>query len=53
MRDFSDELAAARKRIDEAHVYLRIDAQRARLAELEDEAGRPDLWDDPDARRAG
>jgi len=51
MRDFSEELAAARKRIDEAHVYLRIDAQQARLAELEVEAGRPDLWDDPDAAR--
>ncbi|MGZ4676540.1 MAG: peptide chain release factor 2 [Acidimicrobiia bacterium] len=51
MRDFSDELGAARKRIDEARAYLRIEAQQARLGELETEAARPDLWDDPDAAR--
>ena len=51
MRDFSDDLASARKRIDEARTYLRIDAQQARFGELEAEAARPDLWDDPDAAR--
>ena len=51
MRDFSDELGAARKRIDEARVYLKIDVQTARLGELEADAARPDLWDDPDAAR--
>jgi peptide chain release factor 2 len=51
MRDFSDELTAARKRVDEARVYLRIAAQEERAAVLEQEAAKPDLWDDPDAAR--
>jgi peptide chain release factor 2 len=51
MRDFTDELSAARKRIDEARAYLRIDAQQARFGELEAEAAQPDLWDDPEAAR--
>lgn len=51
MRDFSDDLASARKRIDEARAYLRIDAQEARFGELEAEAAKPDLWDDPEAAR--
>lgn len=51
MRDFSEVLGATRKRIDEARAYLRVDAQRARVAELEQAAARPDLWDDPDAAR--
>ena len=51
MRDFTDDLAEARKRVDDAEGYLRLDAGRARVAELEVEAGRPDLWDDPDAAR--
>jgi peptide chain release factor 2 len=46
MRDFSDDLKAVRARIDEANVYLKIDANRARLQELEAEVARPDLWDD-------
>jgi peptide chain release factor 2 len=51
VRDFSDDLGAARKRVDEARVYLRIDTQRARLTELEAAAARPDLWDDQEAAR--
>ena len=51
MRDFTDDLNAVRKRVDEARAYLRIDDQRARLTELEADAARPDLWDDPDAAR--
>jgi peptide chain release factor 2 len=51
MRDFSDELSAVRKRVDEARAYLRIDTQRARLVELEERAARPDLWDDQEAAR--
>ena len=51
MRDFTDDLAEARKRVDDAEGYLRLDAGRARVAALEVEAGRPDLWDDPDAAR--
>jgi peptide chain release factor 2 len=51
MRDFTDDLSALRKRVDEAHAYLQIDAQRERLAELEAEASKPGLWDDPDEAR--
>ena len=29
MRDFSDDIAALRRRVDEAHEYLRIDELRA------------------------
>ncbi|MDZ7675281.1 MAG: peptide chain release factor 2 [Acidimicrobiales bacterium] len=46
MRDFTDDLRELRRRVDEAHTYLRIDELRARLPQLETEAGRPDLWDD-------
>ena len=35
-----------RKRLDEAAHYLRLDASRTRLAELEAELSRPDLWAD-------
>jgi peptide chain release factor 2 len=51
MRDFSDDLGALQKRIDEARTYLKIDEQRTKLGELEAQASRPDLWDDPDAAR--
>jgi peptide chain release factor 2 len=52
VRDFSDDLHARRARLNEAAAYLTIDAKRARLAELEAEVGRVDLWDDPDHARA-
>jgi peptide chain release factor 2 len=48
MRDFTDELRALRDRVTEAHRYLQIDANRARLAELEVAIAAPDLWDDQD-----
>ena len=51
MRDFSDDLADLRARVQDAHTYLRIDEARRRLRELEEEAARPDLWDDQDAAR--
>ncbi|MEP6624023.1 MAG: peptide chain release factor 2 [Acidimicrobiia bacterium] len=51
MRDFSDDLGAVRKRVDEARAYLRIADQRDRLSELETQAADPGLWDDPDAAR--
>ena len=35
----------------DARAYLRVDAAEARLAELEQAASKPDLWDDPDAAR--
>ncbi|MFZ4584908.1 MAG: peptide chain release factor 2 [Acidimicrobiia bacterium] len=51
MRDFTDDLRALSRRADEAAGYLRIDESRERLAELEAEAARPDLWDDPEVAR--
>src|SRR4051794_28378586 len=48
MRDSTDQLAELRRRLGEAHGYLKIDVNRARLSELELEVGRPDLWDDPE-----
>jgi peptide chain release factor 2 len=52
VRDFSDDLATLRKRLDEANTYLDLQGLRARLSSLEAEVGRPDLWNDPDAARA-
>ncbi|MCX6511073.1 MAG: peptide chain release factor 2 [Actinobacteria bacterium] len=51
MRDFSDDLADLRRRIDEARVYLRIEELMIARPQLETEASRPDLWDDPDLAR--
>jgi peptide chain release factor 2 len=51
MRDFSDELGELRRRHDEAAGYLRVEDLRARRPQLETEASRPDLWDDPDRAR--
>src|SRR5438445_558415 len=52
MRDFADDLAALRQRVEEAEKYLDLPGLQARLSALEAEVGRPDLWDDPDAARA-
>jgi len=51
MRDFTEPLADLRRRVHDAHAYLRVDAARERSAELEAEVSRPDLWDDPTAAR--
>jgi peptide chain release factor 2 len=51
MRDFTDDLAELHRRVDDARAYLHVDTNRARLADLETEAARPDLWDDPEAAR--
>jgi peptide chain release factor 2 len=51
VRDFTDDLKVLRGRLDEARGYLRIEAARARLSELEHEVSRPDLWDDQDAAK--
>jgi peptide chain release factor 2 len=48
MKDFSDDIAALRRRLDEAHTYLHIDELAAARPQLETEASRPDLWDDPE-----
>ena len=52
MRDFTAELGALRKRLTEAERYLDLEGRRARLAQLEEQASQPGLWDDPDAARA-
>ncbi len=51
MRDFTDDLAGLQRRVSDARKYLRIDDAESRIAELETEASRPDLWDDQDAAR--
>jgi peptide chain release factor 2 len=51
VRDYSDELKALAARVEEAAGYLRVDELRARRPQLEAEASRPDLWDDPDKAR--
>jgi peptide chain release factor 2 len=51
MRDFSDDLGALARRLNEAERYLDLEGKRARLTELEKEVGRPDLWDDADEAR--
>ena len=51
MRDFTETLADLRRRVDEARAYLQIDAARARLTELEQEASRADLWEDQEQAR--
>jgi peptide chain release factor 2 len=51
MRDFTDDVKALRARLAEAEEYLRVAELRARRPQLETEASRPDLWDDPDRAR--
>jgi peptide chain release factor 2 len=51
VRDFSDDLASRRERLDAARVYLRIDELEQVRPQLETEASRPDLWDDPERAR--
>jgi peptide chain release factor 2 len=48
MRDFSDALARAERRLREAGTYLDADGLRKRQTELETEVARPDLWDNID-----
>ncbi|MCU0270857.1 MAG: peptide chain release factor 2 [Acidimicrobiales bacterium] len=52
MRDLSDDVGALRRRLAEAETYLRIEDLRRLRPQLETEASRPDLWDDPDQARA-
>ena len=40
MKDLSDDIAALRRRLDEAHTYLRIDELAAARPQLETEASR-------------
>jgi peptide chain release factor 2 len=52
VRDFTDDLREARRRLDEAAGYLKVAEGRGRLVELEHEVARPDLWEDQDKARA-
>ncbi|HEU5305901.1 MAG TPA: peptide chain release factor 2 [Acidimicrobiia bacterium] len=51
MRDFSDDLNELRRRVEGARGYLKVDAARVRVGELEVEVAKPDLWDDQDRAR--
>jgi peptide chain release factor 2 len=51
MRDFADDLADLRRRIDDARRYLHVEAARERATELERQSAEPGLWDDPDRAR--
>ena len=51
-RDLSAEIEALAARVAEAEGYLGIAGLRPRKEELEREAARLDLWDDPDRARA-
>jgi peptide chain release factor 2 len=52
VRDFSDELAALRRRLGEAERDLDLVGKRERLGKLEEQAADPALWNDPDQARA-
>jgi len=51
VREFGEDLSSLRKRLSEAEVYLDLAGRHARLAELEAEVSRPDLWDDAERAR--
>jgi peptide chain release factor 2 len=52
VRDFTDDLRSLRRRLGEAENYLDLEGRRKRLAELEAEVGRPDLWDNTEQAAA-
>ncbi len=51
MQDFTDQLDALSRRLNEAEQFLAIGERRARRPQLEAEMSRPDLWDDADNAR--
>ena len=51
MKDFAEDITDLRSRLAGAEQYLRADELRAQRPQLETEASRPDLWDDPDKAR--
>ena len=51
MKDSTAEIGDLRRRVEEARVYLRIEELEQSRPQLETEASRPDLWDDPDQAR--
>jgi peptide chain release factor 2 len=46
--DFAAELKELSSTLSSIEAVLDLDALRREVAELEEQAGRPDLWDDPD-----
>jgi peptide chain release factor 2 len=52
VRDLTEDLRALRRRLDEASVYLEIESSEKRLAQIEPELSRPDLWEDQEAAQA-
>ena len=52
MKDLSEELTVLRQRLENARGYLKIEELRGRRPQLETEASRPDLWDDPERAKA-
>jgi peptide chain release factor 2 len=44
-------VAELRKRLDDARGFLDLDTKSTELEELRQQAGSPDLWDDPDRAR--
>jgi len=52
LKDFSEELGSLRERVAAAEGYLKIGELRSRRPQLETEASRPDLWDDPEKAKA-
>jgi peptide chain release factor 2 len=51
MRDFGEDLEELTRRVRDARAYLRVDDSRKRLAELQETASSPDLWNDPEEAR--
>jgi peptide chain release factor 2 len=51
MKDFTPDLDVLRRRLGEARVYLQVEDLGVRRPQLETEASRPDLWDEPDRAR--
>src|SRR3954452_24471725 len=44
--DFTAQIATLRSTFDDIRAVLDVDALRARVDELSEQAGAPDLWDD-------
>ena len=49
--DFASDLAELRRRLEQSRKYLDIAGLRRRRPDLETEAARPELWDDPERAR--
>jgi peptide chain release factor 2 len=47
--DFTAEIAALRSTFEDIRAVVDVDALQAQIAELSEQAGAPDLWDDPEA----